>query len=179
MVNLAKVEAEAKKAAAEAATEVKTGWGYVTSWGGKTTAVISDMLRIFWPEWVKAESVWKAWTWAKRIIAAVIVLTVMAVAWAFSVDLGRLILGGYRSAYTYGRGLEVTPSNVTSSIDKATKNLQATVDALTDRIAKLEADQRSIDDKIDQTSASKITTGSITKKRKPAAKSSSSFFNLP
>lgn len=179
MVNFSKIEAEAQHVAGEVKAEAKTWCGYLKSWLGKITAVISDMLKIFWPSWLKIESDWNKWTWAKRVIAIVVVLVVLAAGWAFSLDIGRLVLGGYRSAYTYGRGLEVTPSEVSSSITKATKGLQAKVESLTARITKLEADQKSIDDKLDQAAGAKITTGSITKKRKPVAKSSSSFFNFP
>lgn len=179
MVNIKNVEAEAKQAADEVKAEAKTVWGYLKSWGGKATAVISDLLKIFWPSWLKIESDWNKWTWAKRIIAVVVVLVVLAVGWAFSLDIGRLVFGGYRSAYTYGRRLEVTPTDVSSTVAKATTALSAKVDTLTVRVSKLETELASIDDKIDEAAKPKITTGSLPKRRKPPVKPASSFFNFP
>jgi hypothetical protein len=154
MVNLTKLETEAKSIVAE------------------TESAASGILGTISPQWAKFVTLWKSWSLKKKIIGGIVIGVSLAVLWAFSVDIGRLVLGSYRSAYTYGHSLEVDPSEVKGDIATALKGVpsKADFDALTARVTKLETEKQT-------QSTTKIMTGVIPKKKVPV-KPASSFFQF-
>lgn len=136
----------------------------------------SGLLGTISPQWTKFAALWKSWSLQKKIIGSIVIIGVGIVLWAFSVDLSRLVLGSYRSAYTYGRGLEVDPSEVKGDIALALKGVpsQAAFDALTARVAKIEAASKSNA----PAAPSRITTGSIPKKKTAPKTGLASYLNF-
>lgn len=161
MVDTAKLEAEAKAVAAE------------------VESAASGLLGVLWPRWERFKTKWQSDTLRKKVITAVLIVAAGGFIWYFGLSVGRLTLGSYRSAYAYGHGENVTRADITASIkDMSSK---ADISDLQKQIDAIKSDIVSMDDRFDKAEASKITTGSITKKRKPAPvkSSASSWFDLP
>lgn len=166
MVDTAKIEAEAKELAAE------------------TTSVISSLLGTWNPRWPRFVETWKGWSLRKKGIALVLAAAACGFVSAFGVSTLRLISGSYRSAYAYGHGQNVTPSEVKDQITAALASAptRAQFNDLEAKVHQIEVEMQAVEDRL-SASPAQITTGSIPKKspvKKPARKSaSSSWFNLP
>lgn len=173
---------------AEATVDAKTIWSYIKSGIGKTTAVVSDMLKIFWPQWLKAETAWKAWTWTKRGIAIAVLASGGFLAWKFSVDITRLSLGSYRAASTYGRGTEITKDDVKAAADAAVKAAiaklptQAEYDDLVADGKQMQADLRDAEERIaaftPAAPVKTVSTGALPAKKTPKKPASKPSFSV-
>ena len=129
--------------------DYRTAWGKIKNAWAKTTSVLSSMLKIASPQWVRAEAAWKVWTWTKRGIALGVLAGGAMLAYQFGADITRLDLG-----------MKATRSDI-SGMAKVSdiSRIQRQIDDLKSQLSK-------IDDTIDKAQASKITTGSIPAKKK-------------
>jgi hypothetical protein len=172
MADLKTVEAEAKAVAAE------------------TTSVLSSLLGTWNPRWPRFVETWRGWSLRKRIEAGIAVAIFCGGIWYFGLSVWHLGVGGYRSAYAYGHGnvvsLDDVKEQVKTDVDGAMK--KAAFDAPTKsqfnnleaKVHQIEVEMQTIEDRL-STPPAQITTGSITKKRRPAPvkSSASSWFSLP
>ena len=143
--------------------DVRKTWAKIKDGFAKVTSVISSMLKVVSPQWVRADAAWKAWTWTKRGIALGLLTGGAIIAHQFSVSIANL-----------GHSMQIARSDM-SSMAKASdiSSLQRQIDEIKSQLSK-------IDDTIDNAQASRITTGSIPKKKTKVVKSSaSSWFSIP
>lgn len=146
-------------------TKIKSAWA-------KTTSVLSSMLKIVSPQWIRAETAWKAWTWTKRGIALGVLVGVGVFAWRSGAELPRLAENSARPSYVFGK--RVTSDDLKNLADKSDiSRIQRQIDDLKSQLSK-------IDDTIDkaQAQSSRITTGSLPKKKKPAPVKASQSYRL-
>lgn len=129
--------------------DVRKTWAKIKDGFAKVTSVISSMLKVVSPQWVRADAAWKAWTWTKRGIALGLLTGGAIIAHQFSVSIANL-----------GHSMQIARSDM-SSMAKASdiSRMQRQIDDLKSELA-------SIDDKLDKAQASRITTGSIKAKSK-------------
>ena len=140
--------------------DYRTLWTKIKSASTKTTSVLSSMLKVVSPQWVRAEMTWDGWTVTKRGIALGILAVGALFAWKFSIDITRLVSGSYRSAHAYGYGQNVSRSDLSGMAHMSDiSRIQRQIDDLKSQLSK-------IDDTIDKAQASKITTGSLPAKKK-------------
>src|SRR6185312_8619843 len=141
MVTMQKIEDDAKAVIAE------------------SESVVSSALEAASPRWTKLKAAWIGWSMRKKFIAVAIAVVGLACAWEFSVDVGQLMMGSYRSAYSYGHGMNVTPDQVSA--------MSRRMDVMEADIHQGQIELRAVEDKL-STTPKPITTGSIThhKKRK-------------
>lgn len=132
----------------------------ILDYAKQATSVVSDAIAIFIPQWAKAENAWKGYNLAKKAMFATVIAGSVFLALKFSVDIGRLSLGSYRSAYAYGHGQSVTKSDISGMAHMSDiSRIQRQVDEIKSQLSK-------IDDTIDKAQASRITTGSIQQPKK-------------
>lgn len=142
MVTMQKIEDEANAVIAE------------------TESVVSTALEAASPRWTKLVAAWKSWSMRKKLIAVTIAVVALVCAWEFSVDVGRLMLGSYRSAYSYGHGMNVTPDQV-SDLSKRMDTLESDNHQMRIELSAVEDKLSNVDKK-----PAKITTGSIKHRHK-------------
>lgn len=154
--------------------DYRTAWTKAKIAWAKTTSVLSSMLKIVSPQWSKAETTWDGWTVTKRGIALGILAVGALFAWKFSLDITRLVSGSYRSAHAYGYGQNVSRSDLSGMAH------MSDISAIQRQIDDLKSELASIDDKFDkaQAQSSRITTGSLPKKKKPAPVKASQSYRL-
>lgn len=164
---------ESNSIANSAKSYAKTAWTWIKWLWATSTSLISDILKIVWPQWLRAETMWKAWTWTKRGMAVGILAVGGLLAWKFSVDITRLSIGSFRAASTFGRNLEVTKNDLKSMRDELTAKLAAIA-------KKQEAADAMIDQLISESQSRRDATISLpakkTYRKSPAKKSS---FSVP
>jgi len=142
MVTMQKIEDDAKAVIAE------------------SESVVSSALEAASPRWTKLKAAWIGWSMRKKFIAVAIAVVGLACAWEFSVDVGQLMMGSYRSAYSYGHGMNVTPDQV-SDLSKRMDTLEAENHQMRIELSAVEDKLSNADKK-----PAKITTGSIKRRHK-------------
>lgn len=149
MVKMQKIEDEAKAIVAEA------------------ESVTSGILGAIAPRWTKFVEAWKSWSTRKKSIAAVVIVAATVCAYQFGIDATRLVMGGYRSAYSYGHGTNVTPDQV-SDLSRRLDTLEAENHRLDADNSQMRIELNAVEDNLSDANKkpAKITTGSITRHKK-------------
>lgn len=123
-------------------TKIKSAWA-------KTTSVISSMLKVVSPQWVRADAAWKAWDLTKRGIALGLIAGGLIAAYQFKIDITQL-----------GRGIQATRSDMSAMAHVSQiSSIQRQIDELKSQLSEIR-------DTSSKAQASKITTGSIKAKSK-------------